>query len=94
VESNGSLQIDADPTGQLAYVTNQAQGSPGRITVKMTNKSTTPHDIVIDGKGRGQIVQNGGSSSFSADFTAGSYTYYCSVDGHRAAGMLGKLTIK
>jgi plastocyanin len=94
VESNGNLQIDADPTGQLAFVTDTAQGTTGKITVKMTNKSGTPHDIVIDGKGKGQIVQNGGVSQFQANFTAGSYTFYCSVPGHRQAGMQGKLTVK
>ncbi|HEX5901257.1 MAG TPA: plastocyanin/azurin family copper-binding protein [Solirubrobacteraceae bacterium] len=94
VESNGSLQIDADPTGQLAFVTNTAQGAAGKITVKMANKSGTPHDIVIDGKGKGEVVQSGGVSQFSADFPAGSYTFYCSVPGHRQAGMQGKLTVK
>jgi plastocyanin len=94
VEANGNLQIDADPNGQLAFVTNQATGTPGQITVKMTNKSGTPHDIVIDGKGKGEVVQGGGTSQFSADFTAGTYTFYCSVPGHRQAGMQGKLTVK
>jgi mono/diheme cytochrome c family protein len=94
VEANGTLEVDADPTGQLAFATNQAQGKPGEITVKMGNKSGTPHDIVIDGKGKGQIVQNGGVSQFKAEFTAGTYTFYCSVPGHRAAGMQGKLTVK
>jgi plastocyanin len=93
-EQNGTLQIDADPNGQLAYVSNQATGSPGQITIKMANKTSTPHDIVIDGKGKGEVVTNGGTSQFSANFTAGSYTFYCSVDGHRAAGMQGKLTVK
>jgi mono/diheme cytochrome c family protein len=94
VEKNGALEVDADPTGQLAFVTVAATGTPGKITVKMANKSGTPHDIVIDGKGKGQIVQNGGVSQFQADFTAGSYTFYCSVPGHRQAGMQGKLTVK
>jgi plastocyanin len=94
VETNGTVEVDADPTGQLAFVTNQAQGTPGQITVKMTNKSGTPHDIVIDGKGKGQVVQGGGTSQFAAAFTAGTYTFYCSVPGHRAAGMVGKLVVK
>jgi plastocyanin len=94
VEKDGNLEVDADPSGQLAFVTDQAQGKPGEITVKMANKSGTPHDIVIDGKGKGEVVQNGGVSQFKADFTAGTYTYYCSVPGHRQAGMQGKLTVK
>jgi plastocyanin len=94
VEKAGAIEVDADPTGQLAFVTNAATGTPGQITVKMANKSGTPHDIVIDGKGKGKIVQNGGVSQFQANFTAGSYTFYCSVPGHRQAGMQGKLTVK
>jgi mono/diheme cytochrome c family protein len=94
VEQNGTLQIDADPNGQTAYVTNKATGSPGKITIKMANKSSVQHDIVIDGKGKGQVVSNGGVSQFTADYQPGNYTFYCSVDGHRAAGMQGQLTIK
>ena len=94
VEKAGTLEVDADPSGQLAFVTNKAQGTPGEVTVKMANKSSTPHDIVIDGKGKGEVVKDGAVSQFKASFTAGSYTYYCSVPGHRQAGMEGKLTVK
>jgi plastocyanin len=94
VEKDGTIEVDADPTGQLAFVTDSATGTPGQITVKMGNKSGTPHDIVIDGKGKGKVVENGGVSQFEADFAAGSYTFYCSVPGHRQAGMQGKLTVK
>jgi plastocyanin len=93
-EKNGTLSIAADPNGQLAFVTNRANGKPGKITVEMPNKSSTPHDIVIDGKGHGQVVQNGGVSKFTAQFSPGTYTYYCSVDAHRQAGMQGKFTVK
>jgi mono/diheme cytochrome c family protein len=91
---SGTLSIAADPSGQLSFATNKASAPPGRLTVEMPNKSGTPHDIVIDGKGKGQVVQNGGVSKFSANFAAGTYTYYCSVPGHRQAGMEGKLTVK
>lgn len=91
---NGTLSIAADPNGQLAFQTNQATAPAGRLTIDMPNKSGTPHDIVIDGKGKGQVVQNGGVSKFTATFDAGKYTYYCSVPGHRQAGMQGTLTVK
>jgi plastocyanin len=91
---NGTLSIPADPNGQLAFQTKQASAPAGKLTVEMPNKSGTPHDIVIDAKGKGQIVQNGGVSKFSATFGPGKYTYYCSVPGHRQAGMQGTLTVK
>jgi plastocyanin len=91
---NGTLSIPADPNGQLAFQTNKASAPAGKLTVEMPNKSGTPHDIVIDGKGKGEVVQGGGTSEFSATFDAGKYTYYCSVPGHRQAGMQGTLTVK
>jgi plastocyanin len=94
VAQNGTLDIPTDPSGQLAYVTNQASAPPGTLTVESVNKSGTPHDIVIDGKGQGAVVKDGGISKFSADFQPGTYTFYCSVPGHRQAGMEGKLTVK
>jgi len=90
----GTLEVDADPSGQLAYVTKVARATPGELTVESKNESSVPHDITIAGKGKGEVVQGGGVSSFKADFTPGTYTFYCSVDGHRAAGMQGKLTVK
>jgi plastocyanin len=90
----GVLSIPADPNGQLAFQTDKASAPAGKLTLQMPNKSGTPHDITIDGKGKGQIVQNGGVSKFSATFAAGKYTYYCSVPGHREAGMQGTLIVK
>jgi plastocyanin len=91
---NGTLSIPADPNGQLAFTTTRASAPAGDLKVEMPNKSNTPHDIVIDGKGKGKVVQGGGTSEFEASFDGGSYTYYCSVPGHRQAGMQGKLTVK
>jgi plastocyanin len=55
------------------------------------------HDISLKGNGvglRGKIVSNGGESLITiADLKPGTYTYYCSVPGHEAAGMKGTLTV-
>jgi mono/diheme cytochrome c family protein len=94
VARGGVLEIDADPGGQLAYVTNRASAKAGSLTVRSKNESSTPHNIVIDGKGEGRVVQDGGVSEFKADFAKGAYTFYCSVPGHREGGMLGRLTVE
>jgi plastocyanin len=93
VAKNGTLTIEADPNGQLAYVSAAAQSPAGQIKIVMPNKSGVPHNIAIDGKGQGKIVPNG-ESTFTATFAPGVYEYYCQVEGHKAAGMLGKLTVK
>jgi plastocyanin len=97
VEKNGVVEIDADPTGQLKFLAASASATPGKVTLKMKNMSSTPHDIAITGGGVsqvGKIVSNGGVSTISASLKPGSYTFYCSVDGHEAAGMKGTLTVK
>jgi mono/diheme cytochrome c family protein len=90
---NGVLSIPADPNGQLAYQFKQAEAPAGPITIEMPNKSGVPHDIAIDGLGKGEITPNG-TSSFKATLAAGkTYTYFCTVPGHRAAGMQGTLKV-
>ena len=51
--------------------------------------------MTIEGNGVEQAsdVVTGKDTSFTVDLKAGEYTYYCPVDGHRAAGMEGKLTV-
>lgn len=93
VAENGVLTIPADPTGQLLYVNATAEAPAGPLKVSMPNESAVPHNIVIDGKGESPEV-TGEEASFEADFTAGEYQYYCSVQGHREAGMEGVLTVE
>ena len=96
VEKNGTLQIDADPGGQLAYVANKATGTAGAVTLVMKNTSGTPHDLSIEGNGvnaKTPVTQNG-TVQAKTTLKAGTYTFFCSVPGHRQAGMQGKLTVK
>ncbi len=101
VEVGGALEIDADPTGQLAFVTSKATAKPGTVSFKMANKSGVLHNIALQQGtgptgtilGAGKIV-SAGVSTFTANVKAGTYTYFCQVPGHRAAGMQGTLTVK
>jgi outer membrane protein assembly factor BamB len=83
---------------QLAFTSNQETANAGKVTVDFTNNSALQHDVVLvnsDNKILGQTpVFQGGSKSFTASLTPGTYTYYCSVPGHRQAGMQGTLTVK
>jgi mono/diheme cytochrome c family protein len=97
VEKAGVVEIDADPSGQLKFLASSASATAGQVTLKMKNMSSVPHDIAIQGNGVsqiGSIVSNGGTSSVAIKLAAGTYQFYCSVDGHAAAGMKGALTVK
>jgi mono/diheme cytochrome c family protein len=96
-EQNGTLQIDADPNGQLKFLASSATATAGKVTLRMKNASTVPHDIAIRGNGISQVgpvVSGGGTSAVTGSLKPGTYTFYCSVDGHEAAGMKGTLKVK
>jgi plastocyanin len=93
----GKLTIPADPGGALAYQFAAAEAPKGAVEVDSPNKSSTPHNISVEGAGVrevGKIVQDGGVSTVKADLKPGKYQFFCTVDGHREAGMEGTLTVK
>jgi plastocyanin len=97
VEKNGTLVINADPTGQLKFTASRATATAGTITLRMKNMSSVQHDIGVRGGGIdkvGPIVSNGGVSTVTVTLRPGTYQFYCSVDGHAAAGMRGPLVIR
>lgn len=90
-----TVALQADPTGQLKYVETKLTAKPGKITIKLTNDSPVPHDVAIDGApGVSDQVQDGASAELTVNLPAGTYQYYCTVPGHRQAGMVGTLTVK
>lgn len=95
--ANGKLPLPADPNGQLAYVAKVASAPSGKLTIESKNAASIPHDIALEGNGvkqQGKIVKNGGVSTISATLKPGKYQFFCTVPGHRAAGMEGTLTVK
>jgi mono/diheme cytochrome c family protein len=95
-EKSGTIEIDADPSGQLRFLAPSASGTAGQVTLRSVNKSAVGHDISIKGPGvddHGKVVSNGGVSTVTANLKPGTYTFYCSVPGHYPP-MGGKLTIK
>lgn len=63
------------------------------VAITLLNTGAIPHDLVIDEPAvNSGMLENGDSSTFVVNFPAGSYDYYCSVSGHRQAGMAGTIT--
>jgi plastocyanin len=92
----GPVALATDPTGQLRYDKKALSAKAGKVSIALTNSSTTPHNVVVekDGKkvgGSEAIVKS--KSTLTLSLTPGDYTFFCSVDSHRQAGMEGKLTV-
>ena len=94
----GTISIEADPSGALAYTTTSVSAPAGSDTVDFNNPSSLGHDVVIEDDGGNEVARTdvitGDSTSTTADLQAGTYTFFCSVDSHRAEGMEGTLTVK
>jgi len=71
--------------------------APGSYTFDVHNVGKIPHDLTIEGPKVGgkktTLIKPGGAAKLTVALEKGSYTVYCSVPGHRAAGMSAKLTV-
>jgi plastocyanin len=92
-----SVKDEADPEGQLRFATRELSAKAGTVTIDFANTSPLPHNITI---ARATTVLGatptfqGGTRTLTLKLAPGTYVFYCSVPGHRAAGMEGKLTVQ
>lgn len=93
-----TVKFEADPSGQLAYTQTDVTAKAGNATIDFDNPSSVQHDVVIEDQSGNEIARtdiiSDSQTSTTADLKPGTYTFFCSVDGHEAAGMEGTLTVK
>jgi plastocyanin len=92
-----TVKVAADPGGDLKFVQESLTAPVGKSTFEFTNESSIPHDFAVeeDGNDVGKTdVISGDTATVELDLQAGEYTFYCSVPGHRQAGMQGTLTVE
>jgi plastocyanin len=91
------LDIEAAPTG-LAYSSDSASAKAGKVTLNFTNPQALVHDVAIEdssGKTIGQTeLITEGTDSTTVNLKSAEYTFYCTVPGHREAGMEGALNVE
>jgi plastocyanin len=96
--SGSAAAVDIEAAEGLAFTTDSASAKAGKVTVNFTNSQPLTHDVAIEdssGKtiGKTELIAEG-SDSTAVNLKPGEYTFYCSVPGHREAGMEGTLTVK
>lgn len=64
------------------------------VTIVLTNEGAVEHDLVIEETAEKVAhVASGETGEGQITLPAGTYTFYCSIPGHREAGMEGTLTV-
>ncbi len=96
--SASAVDIDAVEGSDLAYEQKSVDATAGKVTVNFTNPQAIPHDVDIEdasGEDVGETdLVSEDSASVAVDLKPGTYTFFCSVPGHREAGMEGTINVK
>ncbi len=91
------MSLAAASNGQLSYDTKTLRAKAGKVSIDFTNSSPVSHNVTIEGAGKqlgATPTFQGGSKTLTLNLKPGTYKFFCSVPGHRAAGMEGTLTVE
>ena len=89
--ATGSVEVEA---GDLYFEQEELSASAGEVEFTLVNTGAVEHDLVIEEAGDTEVVlaAPGETVTGSIELEAGTYTYYCSIPGHRIS-MEGTLEV-
>ncbi|HLN06444.1 MAG TPA: plastocyanin/azurin family copper-binding protein [Acidimicrobiales bacterium] len=93
-----ALSLAANPEGQLKFDTTSLTAKAGNVSISFTNSASIEHNMTV-ASSSGAVVGStptfsGATKTLSLNLKPGTYKFYCSVPGHRMAGMEGTLTVQ
>ena len=96
--SRHKLSLRASASGALKFNTKTLNAAPGKVTITLTNPSGSglKHAVEVEGHGvekRSSTIGPGKKASVTVRLKAGTYKFYCPVDGHKVT-MNGKVVVK
>lgn len=77
----------------LKFNKSTVRAKAGSVTLRLTNRSSIPHNVGIKGKGVGATAGRNRTSTVTARLKKGTYTFYCGVGNHERQGMKGRLIV-
>jgi plastocyanin len=96
--ASGALSLSANSEGQLAYSTKSLSVKAGKVSIDFKNMAPLSHNVTVE-SASGSVLGStptfqGGGKTLNLNLKPGTYKFFCSVPGHRQAGMEGTLVVK
>jgi plastocyanin len=93
-----TLSVSSPADGALVFEPSGLEAKPGNLAIDYDNPSPVPHSIAVataNGNVLGETQPAAGTKETLQvpDLKPGKYIFYCTVPGHREAGMEGNLTV-
>ncbi len=92
-----TLKLSSPADGSLVFEPSKLTAKAGSVTIDYDNPSPVDHSVAIEAGGEtldeSEIAADT-TLTATADLEPGRFVYYCTVPGHREAGMVGTLTVK
>jgi uncharacterized cupredoxin-like copper-binding protein len=90
-----ATKVDVSET-EFKITLAQTPTAAGSYEFVVKNDGKIPHDLVVSGNGvnaKTSLLNPGQSETLKVDLKPGTYDLYCSVPGHKQAGMDVKVTV-
>jgi uncharacterized cupredoxin-like copper-binding protein len=78
---------------EYSFTPSVLTASAGKTSIRFTNGGSVDHDFTLDSPPIHVLVKPGKTAEATVTLRPGTYTFYCSIPGHRQSGMQGKLTV-
>jgi uncharacterized cupredoxin-like copper-binding protein len=94
-QAPAATEVDVSET-EFKITLAQTPSKAGSYEFAVKNDGKVPHDLVVSGNGvnaKTELLDPGASGTLKVDLKPGTYDVYCSVPGHKQAGMDLKLTV-
>jgi plastocyanin len=93
-----ALSIAANPQGELKYSATSLNAKAGSVAIAFTNNAPLSHNLTVESSSGATVGATpsfqGGSKVLTLNLKPGTYKFFCTVPGHRQAGMEGTLVVK
>ena len=92
-----TVEVSAPADGSLAFEETDLTTKAGSVTISFTNPASVSHDVKVEDSSGAELggtdLVSQGDATATVDLQPGSFTFFCSVPGHREGGMEGTLTV-